>query len=107
MDGQAQTQQPMAFTDSHNAVYNGLRDTLQRYVAQGIPGMDKIVDALNKQHTSMMGSYQPPQPRPAVATQMNPAQAEQGQVAAVGGLMNQIRQQNQAQLPNGYGGYAS
>lgn len=107
---QTQQQQPMAFTDAHNAVYNGLRDTLQRYVAQGVPGMDKVVDALNKQHTANMANYQPTQTRrPMAATQMpqNPSQVQQNQVGQLNNLMTQIRQKNAPALPNGYGSYAA
>lgn len=101
-----QTQQPMAFTDAHNAVYNGLRDTLQRYVSQGIPGMDKVVDALNKQHTSMMQNYRPNPPRPVAATQM-PQGSQPSQTGQLNNLMQQIKTNNSPTLPNGYGAYTS
>lgn len=47
------------FNEWHNNVYNGLRDTLQKYSAAGVPGMDKIVDTLNKLHLNYMKSYVP------------------------------------------------
>ncbi len=49
-----QVQQPIQrFTPANDAVYNTLRDTLQRHIAGGVPGLDKVVDSLNKQHVSI------------------------------------------------------
>lgn len=102
-------QQPMPFNDQHNAVYNSLRSTIQQYVAAGVPGMDKVADALNKQHIANMPNYQPPTNKPVAATQM-PGQAQpQGQAvnpAQLSDLMATIRQRNTPALPNGYSGYS-
>lgn len=97
-------QQPMAFTDAHNAIYNGLRDVLMRHQASGVPGMDKVVNALNKAHQEGMMNYQPSRPRPMAATQM-PA-TPQNQIGQLSSMMQQIRQKNAPQLPNGYNAYS-
>ena len=64
---------PQPFTDQNNAVYNGLRDTVMRFVAQGVPGMDKLADSLNKTHLEQMKNYVAPKPAPVAATQPIPA----------------------------------
>lgn len=102
-----QQQQPMAFTDSHNSVYNNLRDMLQRHVAAGVPGMDKVVDALNKQHQAGMQTYTPAKPRPMVVTQVpEDGGVQQSPVGQLSNLMTAIRQQNSPALPNGYSAYS-
>lgn len=86
----------MPFTDQHNGVYNTLRNQMMQYAAAGVPGMEDVVNALNKTHTKLMSSYQPTQPaQPArPATPVNPAlQTPQG-LAQLNGLMSQIRNRN-------------
>ncbi len=112
MNPQTPGQQPMqSFTDAHNAIYNGLRDTLQKYVAAGVPGMDKVTDALNKQHQQGMMNYQPAPIKPVAATQTpqqapNISQVQRQQAGNLNNLMTQIRQKNTLSLPNGYSSYA-
>ena len=109
MNPNSATQQPMMpFTDAHNTIYNGLRDTLMKYHAAGVPGMDKVVDALNKQHQEGMTNYQPPAIKPVAATQTPPStsQIERQQAGSLNSLMTQIQQKNTPSLPNGYGSYS-
>lgn len=102
-------QQPMQFTDSHHAVYNALRDTLQRHIAAGVPGIEKVVDALNKQHTANMVNYTPPAPRPQATTQVQPQNSVMGrsQIQNLNDMMTQIRQRNTPAMPNGYNSYSA
>jgi hypothetical protein len=85
------------FTDQHNGVYNTLRNQMMQYAAAGVPGMEDVVNALNKTHTKLMSSYQPGQPVPprqvAQGQPTTPLQTPQG-LQQVRGLMDQIRQRN-------------
>jgi hypothetical protein len=96
MNPNQQTAQPIQqpFTDEHNGVYNTLRNQIMQYSAAGVPGMEDVVNALNKTHTKLMSSYQPTQPtqpaRPQVATASQTPEA----IAQVKNLMSQIRQRN-------------
>lgn len=94
-------QQP--FTDQHNAVYNTLRNQMMQYAAAGVPGMQDVVNGLNKVHTNLMGSYVPTQQQPAqqqIPSATNPAamQTPQG-LAQVRNLMSMIRQRNAPSTP--------
>ncbi len=96
---------PQPFTDQHNGVYDTLRNQMMQYAAAGVPGMEDVVNALNKTHTKMMSSYQPTAPvappRPPQAT--TPVQTPQG-LDQVRGLMDQIRQRN-TPTPSGAASY--
>ena len=99
-----QNQQTVPFTEAHNQIYNSLRNIMQQYHASGIPGLDKVVDTLNKQHVAMMQNYvgnnRPQQPaRPSV-----PAPSGR-QLESINELMTHIR--SSAPMPNGYGSYNS
>ncbi|SRR6266436_2509758 len=98
-----QVQQPIQrFTPANDAVYNTLRDTLQRHIAGGVPGLDKVVDSLNKQHVSMMQNYRPLRPQGVAPTQT----PVQNSIGALNDMMGKIRQQNAPALPNGYNAYS-
>ena len=92
-------QQIQPFTDQHNGVYNTLRNQIMQYASAGVPGMEDVVNALNKTHTKLMSNYQPSQPiqqaRPQIA---NPIQTPQA-LQQVKSLMDQIRQRNISPTP--------
>lgn len=98
--------QTMPFTEQHNAIYNGLRDTMLKYAAAGVPGMDKVADILNKQHTLNMQNYTPQQKPVAQPVSSQPA-TPQNALGTLNGVMQQIRQQNAPSLPNGTQGYSA
>lgn len=54
-------QQP--FTPSHHHIYNTLRNNLMELVKAGVPGIDKVLAALNNSHVDGIKSQaqQPPQ----------------------------------------------
>lgn len=85
---------PQAFTDQHNGVYNTLRNQLMQYHSAGVPGMEDVINALNKTHTKLMSTYKPTQP----AVPQRPAQPAVPQtpqnLAQVRSLMDQIRNRN-------------
>lgn len=100
-------QQPMQFTDMHNDVYNQLRNNLLKYHAQGVPGIDKVLDSLNKQQTAMMQNYtpsQPAQPQQPTPTPQPPAN-DQTRLSQLSNVMQQIRQRTASTVPNGMQNY--
>lgn len=50
--GKAPQMPSMPFTASHNHIYNTLRNSLMELVKQGIPGMEKVLAALNNEHVN-------------------------------------------------------
>lgn len=104
MDQGQNNQNTVPFTQFHHEVYNNLRDTLMQAHAAGVPGIDKVVDALNKQHTTNMPNYvgqEAQQPQRQVA----PPQGNELQ--SLNAMMSAIRQNNGAPMPNGFGGYSN
>lgn len=96
-------QQTVPFSEAHNQIYNSLRNILQQYHASQVPGLDKVVDTLNKQHVAMMQGYvgnaqtQPPN--------RNVPAPSGKQLAGLNELMTHIRTNTQTPMPSGYGAY--
>lgn len=44
------------FTQQHHEAYNKLRNVVQNHVAKGVPGMKNVLAAVDKSHTSLLGS---------------------------------------------------
>lgn len=112
--------QGQPFTDSHNDVYNGLRNLMLHYNAAGVPGMDKVLNTLNKTHTEVSQNYQgdtlgniPPAPsvNSFYNNQPNPQYQPMQDLVnynpqpSLNNVMRNIQSQNTPQMPNGYGGY--
>ena len=100
-------QQP-TFNDQHNNVYNTLRNQMMQYAAAGVPGMEDVVNALNKTHTKLMGSYTPTQsvqPRTVAAGQPTTVPQTPQQLQQVNQLMQQIRNRNSSPSPSGATAY--
>jgi len=103
--------QPVPFTDAHNAAYNSLRNTMLHYHAAGVPGMDTVLNNLNKTHTQMAQNYTPTPPvapaRPVapVAPVAPTAPQASGGLQQLNQMMQGIRQGAMSQLPYGYQGY--
>ena len=96
---------PQPFTDQHNGVYNTLRNQMMQYAAAGVPGMEDVVNSLNKTHTKFMSNYQPTQPAsPARPAQPAPSQHPQA-LQQVRSLMDQIRNRNTSPAPSGATSY--
>lgn len=53
-------QQPQQFSPQHHQVYDFLRQALMHLHQQGVPGMDKVLNALNMTHVGLTK----PQPQP-------------------------------------------
>jgi hypothetical protein len=51
----AQQTQPI-FTNAHNNVFEGLRQTLMQHVHDGVPGMEKVLNTLNAEHAKGVGA---------------------------------------------------
>lgn len=70
-------QQP--FTGTHNHIYETLRKYLMQLHSQGVPGMDEVLNALNKSHIKQMGQMQQPmQPQQMQQPQQPPQMPQQG-----------------------------
>lgn len=55
-----------AFTPAHDRIYNGLRNALMQLVQAGVPGMDAVLNALNKSHVDQVkgqGKQSPKMPQ--------------------------------------------
>jgi hypothetical protein len=48
--------QETLFTNAHHNIYEGLRQTLMGYVQAGVPGMDKVLQALTSSHIAGLSS---------------------------------------------------
>ena len=90
------------FTDAHNAAYNNLRNLMMNYNAAGVPGIDKILNTLNKTHTEVSQNYAPNNTGASVSPQAAP---QQNSLQGLNQIMQGIRQGATSQLPNGYQGY--
>lgn len=76
------------FSASHHHIYNTLRDSLMKLVQQGIPGIEKVLAALNNEHVNGMKSQsqqaptmpqaQPMQPQPQTQIQQPPIMPQGG-----------------------------
>ena len=93
------------FTEAHNQIYNSLRNVLQQYHASQVPGLDKVVDTLNKQHVAMMQNYVG-NPQNTERPRTVPAPSGR-QLQGLSDLMTHIRTNTQTPMPSGYGAYNS
>lgn len=59
LPNQSQQQPQQPFLPHHNRVYETLRSTLMDLHSKGIPGMDKVINALNQSHVSQIKPKQP------------------------------------------------
>lgn len=69
--------QSAQFSSQHDRVYQHLRDTLGALMKQGIPGLENVLHALNKEHVNQMKQGAQIQPKPNLPSQppqmpMNP-----------------------------------
>lgn len=87
--GQAQMpQQP--FTASHNHIYETLRNSLMQLYKSGVPGMDEVLNALNKSHVAQLKNSQGQPQMPAMGQSQGQMPPQMGGAGAYnqGGTMS-------------------
>ena len=68
----------MGMNPAHDHVYNQLRTTLMGLLQKGVPGIDQVLDALNKVHVDQYRPQKPPTMPKRGMSQQAPQMPQQG-----------------------------